>query len=283
MAKITRVTSQIFAGGAAAQDIEQFGSAVQGGSPVYTTDPAVIQSRSAWADGWSAALVVANKSEYKQDRNAVDYVASYQISYLLQQGLAEWDSGTTYYTNSLVQHSGAFFISLTDSNLNNTPPGSGSNSFWRNLNAEPTQTILTSGSGTYTPPTGCVFIAVRMVGGGGGASGAGGNTTFGGFTAGGGGAGGGTGGAGGSASGGSLNIVGAVGGTDGGGSPFGGAGSSTASAATNSGSGAGGGGSGGYVEGSVASPTGTSYAVGAAGSGTQAGGSGLIIIQEFYY
>ena len=89
MAKITRKTSTIFAGAAPAQDIEQFGSKVQTGTPNYTTDPNTIQDVAAWGDGWSQALVVANNSEYKQDRNAVDYVASYQISYLLQQGLAD--------------------------------------------------------------------------------------------------------------------------------------------------------------------------------------------------
>lgn len=38
---------------------------------------------------------------------------------------------------------------------------------WANL-PSPTQQIFTSGSGTYTTPTGCRFIRVRMVGGGGG-------------------------------------------------------------------------------------------------------------------
>jgi hypothetical protein len=55
--------------------------------------------------------------------------------------------------------------------------------------------VFTSGSGTYTTPTGCKSIWVRAIGGGGGGAGsgtgsvngtAGGNTTFGAFTAGGG-------------------------------------------------------------------------------------------------
>lgn len=84
---------------------------------------------------------------------------------------------------------------------------------------QPTRTVLTSGSGTYTTPTGANRLSVRMVGGGGGggpgggagaANGtAGGNTTFGTLTAGGGSFG--TqaaGGAGGTASGGDINIAG---------------------------------------------------------------------------
>lgn len=305
MAKITRVTSTVFANGASGTDIEQFGSKVQTGTPNYTNDPAVIQSLAAWSTGWSAALVVANNSEYKQDRNAVDYVAFYQLSYLLQQGIPEWDSGTTYYINSVVQNSGNFFISLTDTNLGNTPPATGSNSNWHSLSTQPTRTVLTSGSGTYTPPTRCIGILVQMIGGGGGgaatgAGGAGGDTTFSTFTAGGGGGGltTSTGGAGGTASGGSVNISGQGGGAtsgDGGSSFFGGAGSIFAhAAAANSGSGGGssgtgttgGGGAGGYIEVSVSAPTAVSYGVGAAGAagsgGAGAGGSGLIIITEYY-
>jgi len=72
----------------------------------------------------------------------------------------------------------------------------------------PTQTIYTSGSGTYTVPTGVKWLRVRMVGGGGGgagggttnpAGGTGGATTFGGSTASGGSGGGANGGAGGGA------------------------------------------------------------------------------------
>lgn len=290
MAKITRVTSIIFASGASGTDIEQFGSKVQTGTPNYSTDPAVIQALAAWSTGWSSALVVANKSEYKQDRNAVDYVASYQIGYLLQQGISEYDSATPYYTNSVVQYGGLFYISLIDNNSGNQPDINPSD--WRNMSASPTTTVKTSGSGTYTPPAGCVFISVRMVGGGGGGGAGGstgGNTTFGGFTAGGGG---GSGGAAGASTGGSVNIAGGCGTSDGqgGSSYFGGAGYLTNPPAANSGSGAGGtsgtpiaGSSGGYLEGSISAPGSISYAVGAGGTGTHAGAAGIIIITEFYY
>lgn len=141
---------------------------------------------------------------------------------------------------------------------------------------QPTRQVLTSGTAaTYTTPTGCTRINVRMIGGGSGGNGsgtgspglgtAGGNTTFSTLTASGGAAPAAyqTGGVGGAASGGDINIpggngqgggvtgagislnsggqggVGAFGGAGGGGS-YGGAGSA---AATNSGSGGGGGGS----------------------------------------
>lgn len=50
-------------------------------------------------------------------------------------------------------------------------------SFWANLSVPlPQITLLTSGSGTYTVPTGCQYLHVRMVGGGGGGAGSGGGS-----------------------------------------------------------------------------------------------------------
>lgn len=137
----------------------------------------------------------------------------------------------------------------------------------------PTRQVFTSGTGTYTTPTGATRLVVRMVGGGGGGGGApatagtaGNNTTFSTFTASGGAAGTGAlaGGAGGAAAGGTINIPGGAGGGGGktsvanvfmpggmgGSSAFGGAGASGlgnavgGAGATNSGGGGGGGGGG---------------------------------------
>lgn len=133
----------------------------------------------------------------------------------------------------------------------------------------PSTTVLTSGSGTYTTPAGCVAIEVELVGGGSGggagnsgtASTAGGDTTFGTLTAGGGNTSTTAPGNGGSATNGDFNIVGSRGniGTNAilsvapgqgggggvsffGGSANGGSGADGAAAQNNSGSGGGGGG-----------------------------------------
>ena len=165
--------------------------------------------------------------------------------------------------------------------------------------------VFTSGSGTYTTPTGCKAISIRCVGGGGGAAGAGpgagaggsgGSTTFSTLTAafGTGGAVTGAGGTGGSGTNGDLNVQGGNGGPGGGGATqnAGGGGSSplgcgggvvpyggyngTAAAGYGAGGGGasspasgsgGGGGAGGYVEKLISSPSATySYAIGAAGA-----------------
>lgn len=309
MAKITRKTAYIFAENAASNDVEQFASKQQTGTPNYTSDPAIIQALSAWGDGWSQALNPTNNSEYKQDRNGVDLVATYQIAYILQQGIAEWDSGTTYYEYSFVSYNGQIYISTANDNLNNTP---GSSSQWQQMlfassTAQPTRTVLTSGSGTYTPPSGCVRIYARLVGGGGGGAGnsgngtAGGSTTLGNSLTAGGGSAGTTSaaGAGGSASGGSVNISGGAGagGTaneigPGGASAFG----SGYVPGTNSGAGGGsieayGGGGGAYLEAIISNPSAMSYAVGAGGTGGSGspgfggvpGAAGIIIIEEYFY
>jgi hypothetical protein len=281
--KLIRKTASIFAGGltAGSHQVEQFGSKVVTGIPLYTVDPYVIQLLSAWADGWKPTLNPLNNSEYLQDRNSVDLVASYQIAYLLQQGIAEWDSATPYFINSIVQYGGLFYKSLIDDNTGFEPDTNPAK--WVIMSAQPTQTVLTSGSGTYTPPAGCKYIYVRMVGGGACEDGNGGDTTFGTYTARKA-----IGGNGGVASGGAVNINGGHGDAQyqGGNSYFGGSGNVNNSAANNSGSGAYGGGAGAYIEFPVALPGDNNYAIGAGGTGVAGrpnGGSGIIIIQEFYY
>ena len=192
--------------------------------------------------------------------------------------------------------------------------------------------VFTSGSGTYTTPTGCKAIWVRAVGGGAGGGGGnngtpstgGGTTTFGtslisctgglaaAYT---------SAGTGGTATGGDINVNGGAGtigsfaetgvnsgsGGTGGNSAFGGggrpsygAGASGFSGGGGSGGGcdaissygAGGGGAGAYAEKLITSPSATySYAIGTGGAGAAgganaytggAGGSGVIIVQEFY-
>ena len=243
MAKITRKTAQQFAITGAATDVEQFGSFEAGGA-VYTVNPVTIMDTTAWGKGWTATQYDGSFAPYFQDRNAVDLVALYQVAYLLQQGLAEWDSATVYFTYSVVQNSGSIYISLQNNNSGNIPPVGSSNSFWQrcafptaNQAKNPTRTVYASGSGIYTPPSGCMRIFIRLVGGGGGGGSVtstshvytgttGGNTTFDAVTAGGG-TGGqgansstvtGTGGTGGTASGGDINFIGGTASTSTGGS-----------------------------------------------------------------
>lgn len=332
MAKITRKTAKLFGVNATSTQIEQFASKEQLGSLVNTTDPATIQALPAWGLGWTAAQYLGQFAPYYQDRNAVDLVAFYQVAYILQMGIPEWDAGTNYYTDSVIQYSGNVYMSAQDNNAGNTPPLGGSNALWTLINfplnfsvSHPTRTVLTSGSGTYNTPLGCVRLFVRMIGGG--ASGQVGGevfgwpnangtaTTFGTLTANGGNwlydSGRGLGySVGGTATGGDINITGANGdypGVQPGSgaiSKFGGVAwcnvnSQPLNAPANSGAGGagsdfaggGGGGAGGYLEKTINSPSASyAYAIGVGGTpgphteqAATYGGSGIIIVDEFYF
>ena len=190
MAKIIRKTQYLFAENSPPSSVSAFGS-IEAGSPNYSLDPAILQNEPEWGQGWTSTQYEGVRAPYIFDRNSVDLVAFYQLAYILQEGIAEWDAGTTYYTNSIVQYNGQKFISLVDNNLGNIPPNLSSNSIWqiiffpsnRQLKA-PTFTLLQSGSGDYYAPTGCVRLRIRAVGGGGGGwgsgglGGGGGTTTF---------------------------------------------------------------------------------------------------------
>lgn len=119
MTKIARKNHIIFCGNVTPTgNIAQYGS-LKAATPAYSGDPEIISSLSAWGFGWSQA-VVSNQAPALQDVNAVEYVHSYQIGYLLQQGIAEWNTTTVYYIGSLVSDStGAIFKSLTDNNTGN--------------------------------------------------------------------------------------------------------------------------------------------------------------------
>ena len=108
--KIARKTQLQFAGNLSATptgSLAVFGSQAAG-SPAYSSDPAVIQSLSQYLGGWAAA-VLGNNAPAKQDRNSLDYLLTYQLGYLLQQGMAEYDSATTYFQYSMCQVAGVLY------------------------------------------------------------------------------------------------------------------------------------------------------------------------------
>jgi len=117
MTAIARKTQQIFAlnNGVATNVVAEFGS-LKAGAAVYSQDPAVVQSLAAWTNGWASA-VINNNAPAIQDLNALFYVLTYQLAYLFQKGIPEWDAGTTYYIGSVVTDgAGTIFVSVADSN-----------------------------------------------------------------------------------------------------------------------------------------------------------------------
>lgn len=121
MSKITRATQKIFGSTASAAQMAEFGSLAAGAPLTYsgaTITPAIVQSLSRYLSGWFTAILGSN-SPAIEDMNALFYLMTYQLAYLMQAGVAEWDSATTYYIGSIVNSSGLTYVSLTNDNLNN--------------------------------------------------------------------------------------------------------------------------------------------------------------------
>lgn len=117
MAKITRKVQKIFGFSAGTDEIAQFGS-LAAAAPAFTTDPEVIQALAQYLGGWFSGVIGSN-SPAIEDMNALCYLYAYQLSYLMQTGVPEWNSATTYYIGSQVNNgTGKIYTSIQDTNLN---------------------------------------------------------------------------------------------------------------------------------------------------------------------
>ncbi|MGB2578153.1 hypothetical protein AAIR98_000917 [Elusimicrobium simillimum] len=126
MPKIDRKNQKQFAGAANPIDnIAVFGS-LAAQNPAFSNNPDEIQSLDAFLNGWLEAIV-GDKNPTMEDMNALFYLAFYQLSYLFQQGIAEYDANTTYYMGSMVSISNqttglpALYYSKINENLGNNP------------------------------------------------------------------------------------------------------------------------------------------------------------------
>lgn len=133
MARVSRSTQKIFAGSATNNGI--FGSA-QAGTKILSNSLADIQSLGAWSAGWLDATIGALKFPPLEEMQAIQYLVTTQLAYLFQEGIAEYDAGSTYYHYSIVKNPNSFqlFGSLTDANIGNAlPTAPASNSNWQFL------------------------------------------------------------------------------------------------------------------------------------------------------
>lgn len=130
MPKIERKTQKIFGGNAESDQLAVFGSMITG-TPVYNDDVETLQSE-AYTEGWQVA-VAANEAPFMEEMNGVQYGFSKQLAYLFQQGIAEWDAGTTYYLNSFCQVGGVIYKSMQDENINHSPADDTEGTYWSPL------------------------------------------------------------------------------------------------------------------------------------------------------
>lgn len=146
MSKIVRKTMKQFGSGAPSQ-MGQFGS-FAAGAPATSVDPGTIQSLGAYTQGWFSAIV-AGQSPALEDMNALAYLFAYQLGYLLQTGIGEYDAFTPYFIGSIVNDgTGILYVSLTDNNLGNAL-AVGAN--WRRIGGGATIATIDPGTTpTYT-------------------------------------------------------------------------------------------------------------------------------------
>lgn len=134
--RLARVVGKIFGSAAGIDQIGVFGS-LFAGSEATTTNPATAQSLSNWLTGWLGAAIDGNAPAI-EDMNAAFFVHSHQIAYMLQSGVAEWNTDTFYYTGNIVNISGVLYVSLTDDNTANDPTTDSIN--WKILSFDATGT-----------------------------------------------------------------------------------------------------------------------------------------------
>lgn len=134
MAQLTREKHKLFGGSGTSDNFAQFGSTI-GAGPNFTKDISTIQALSAWVDGFQAEVENTNKAPILEEFNAFAYEHSYQIAYIFEAGIPEWQVATTYYVGSIVRKAGTFELygSLVANNLGNALPSQADNANWEYL------------------------------------------------------------------------------------------------------------------------------------------------------
>ena len=133
MPKIQRETQKIFCNSADSDQIAVFGSMATG-TPVYSNNIEELQNNEAFDLGWDAATL-EDKAPFMEEMNGLQYAITKQLAYNFQEGVPEYDAGTTYYIGSIckVLEDGkpVLYTSLTDDNIGNNPVNDSTN--WERL------------------------------------------------------------------------------------------------------------------------------------------------------
>lgn len=130
MAKLPRKTQKIFCSNPTSENQTSVFGTMKTANKQYSSDIEILQSNVAYEQGWKSATIASYKP-FMEDFNTLNYINTSQLAYLFQQGVAEWDDGTTYYINSIVKAVTSagdlkLYRSLTDDNINNNPTASDS-------------------------------------------------------------------------------------------------------------------------------------------------------------
>lgn len=129
--KLLRKVQKIFGWESNPTEMVEFGTPTNGRA-VYSKDPADIQTPY-YEAGWFPESLSGNIRPYAEDMNGLHYVHSYQLAYLLQAGIPEWNAETPYFIDCIVRVGRVLYVSNTDNNLNNNPISDTSNIYWNIL------------------------------------------------------------------------------------------------------------------------------------------------------
>lgn len=115
MPKLTRYLQKIFANNS--NQVGVFGTGVD---KETSKNVETLQSAD-YEEGWSSAIITNKNYPIWQEMDGVQYGLSYQLKYLFQNGIPEWISTETYYTNNYCSYGGYIYQSLQDDNINHNP------------------------------------------------------------------------------------------------------------------------------------------------------------------
>ena len=115
MPKLTRYLQKIFANNS--NQVGVFGTGVD---KETSKNVETLQSAD-YEEGWSSAIITNKNYPIWQEMDGVQYGLSYQLKYLFQNGISEWLSTETYYTNSYCRVGSNIYYSLQDDNINHNP------------------------------------------------------------------------------------------------------------------------------------------------------------------
>lgn len=124
MARFPRVKQVVF-GPSGLVGTGGFGAAALGTNTTEvasTSTLANLMSTTAWnTNGWIDAVLGASKFPAVEDLNASAYIFSSQLAYLLQQGIPEYDSATTYFIGNICvdPDTANTYQSIADNNTGN--------------------------------------------------------------------------------------------------------------------------------------------------------------------
>lgn len=119
MTNIIRKFQKIFANNAINNG--QFGS-LQATTKILSNDPEVLQNLTAYDNGWNDAAISGEELPPLEEFQGLQFKTDYQLAYLLQKGIPEWDILTDYHIGDIARNVAGTILykSLTNDNIGNT-------------------------------------------------------------------------------------------------------------------------------------------------------------------